>query len=78
MLQNLGVEENPKFRKISLVKRDPCEKKESLIVRIVEAYTQKDVALPASIQKLKDELEQRKNKAIAEVADCEEYRQICV
>ena len=71
MLQNLGVEENPKFRKISLVKRNPGEKKESLIVRIVEAYTPKDVALPASIQKLKDELEQRKNKAIAEVADCE-------
>ena len=68
MIQNLGVEEKPKLRKVPFMKPSRRESKESLIVRIVEVYTPKDLALPVSIQELKDKIEQRKNAVIAEVA----------
>jgi len=69
MIKNLGVEKNLKFRQVVLCKRKMHESKESLIVRIVESYTPKDVALPASIQNMKDEIETEKNEKIAEVAE---------
>lgn len=68
MLDNLGVEENPDFRGVSLRPRGHNESKDSLIVRVVEAFTPKDVALPASIQNLKDKINMERIAKIAQAA----------
>ena len=44
------------------------ESKNSLIVRVVEAFTPKNLALPVSIQNLKDEIERKRIEKIAKVA----------
>ena len=69
MINNLGVEKNLKFRQVILCKRKKNESKDNLIVCIVESYTPKDVALPASILNLKDEIETKKNAKIGEVVE---------
>ena len=63
------MEKNLKFRQVILCKRKKNKSKDSLIVCIVESYTPKDVALPASILNLKDEIETKKNAKIAEVVE---------
>ncbi len=68
MIQNLGVEDNPHFRKGSLCRRRKNESKDSLIVRVVEAFTPKFLALPVSIQNLKDDMERIRIENIAKVA----------
>ena len=68
MIQNLGVEDNPHFREGSLQRRKRNESKDSLIVRVVEAFTPKFHALPVSIQNLKDEFECKRIENIAKVA----------
>ena len=69
MIRNLGVEENPDFRGVCLRVRSLNESHDSLIVRVVEALTPKDLHLPVSIQNLKDVIE---SKRIAKVAQAEE------
>jgi hypothetical protein len=68
MIQNLGIENNPHSRGFSLRRRKRNESKDSLIVRVVEAFTPKFLALPVSIQNLKDEIERKRIEKIAEVA----------
>lgn len=68
MTRNLGVEENPDFRGVCLRVRSLNESHDSLIVRVVEALTPKDLHLPVSIQNLKDVIE---SKRIAKVAKAE-------
>ena len=68
MIQNLGVEDNPHFRYGSLQRRRQNESKDCLIVRAVEAFTPRFLALPVSIQNLKDEIERKRNEKIAKVA----------
>ena len=70
-LENLGVEENPQFRGVGLHNRVKGETKNEMIVRLVEAFTPKNVDLPESIIALKGEneslrlkiaLQQQRNK----------------
>ena len=68
MIQNLGVEDNPHFRYGSLQRRRQNESKDCLIVRAVEAFTPRFLALPVSIQNLKDEIERIRIEKIAKVA----------
>ena len=56
-LENLGVEENPQFRGVGLHNRVKGETKNEMIVRLVEAFTPKNVDLPESIIALKGENE---------------------
>ena len=56
-LENLGVEENPQFRGVGLHNRGKGETKNEMIVRLVEAFTPKNVDLPESIIALKGENE---------------------
>jgi hypothetical protein len=53
-LENLGVGENPQFRGVGLHTRGKDETKKEMIVRLVEAFTPKNVDLPDSIIALKE------------------------
>ena len=70
-LENLGVEENPQFRGVGLYIKGKGETKNEMIVRLVEAFTPKNVDLPESIialkggnesLRLKIALQQQRNK----------------
>jgi hypothetical protein len=61
-LENLGVEENPQFRGVGLHNRGKGETKNEMIVRLVEAFTPKNVDLPESIIALKEENESLRSK----------------
>ena len=62
------MEEIPNFREVSVHPHRNNESKDSLILRVVEAFTPKFHALPVSIQNLKDEIERIRIEKIAKVA----------
>ena len=68
MIQNLGIEDSHHFRGTPLRQRRRNESKDSLIVRVAEAFTPKFLALPVSIQNLNDEFECKRIEKIGKVA----------
>ena len=59
------MEEIPNFREVSVHPHRNNESKDSLILRVVEAFTPKGLDLPVSIQNLKDAIDRKRIEKIA-------------